>query len=138
MTARTALMGLDAVMAANALGGAWYGLAGAPEVPRKWLAGTPFHSYRVPAVVLGAGVGGTQVAALAALARRDRRAKPVSTLAGGVLVGWIAAQVALIGYRSPLQPAVAAWGLGTLALSRRLAGEEGGQPPDVPPDGHRR
>ncbi|HYI19120.1 MAG TPA: hypothetical protein VD836_10450 [Solirubrobacteraceae bacterium] len=46
--ARAALIGIDALIAVNAVGGAWYALAGAPNVPKEWLEGSPFRDYRVP------------------------------------------------------------------------------------------
>ena len=42
------LIGIDALIAVNAVGGAWYALAGAPNVPKEWLEGSPFRDYRVP------------------------------------------------------------------------------------------
>jgi hypothetical protein len=119
---RSALIGIHAFTAANALAGAWYALAGAPDVPKEWLEHTPFQDYRIPGAVLAVAVGGGQIAAFAALMRRDRHAKPLSTAAAGVLLAWIATQLAMIGYRSPLQPAVLASAVGTVALSRRLDG----------------
>src|SRR4051794_23718913 len=46
-----ALGALAGLTAANAIGGAVYGVRGAPEVPRAWLAGSPFRDYTVPGVV---------------------------------------------------------------------------------------
>lgn len=48
---RRALVALEAVVALNAVGGGIYGLAGAKNVPREWLAGSPFHSYTIPSLV---------------------------------------------------------------------------------------
>src|SRR3954453_17489242 len=36
-----AIAWVSAVTALNAVGGAWYGLSGAPAVPREWLQGSP-------------------------------------------------------------------------------------------------
>jgi hypothetical protein len=121
---RTALIALDAVMAANAVAGGWYAVSGAPDVPTKWLDGTPFDDYVIPGLALSVLVGGTQAAAALSLLRDDPRAREVSMAASGVLLAWIAAQVAMIGYVSPLQPIVATWAVGTLALAKHgLAGE---------------
>lgn len=119
---RGLLAGAHVVMAANAFAGAWYAVAGAPDVPREWLAGTPFDTYVVPGLVLGGIVGGTQVAAGVALARSAGRAHDVSVAASGVLLAWITTQVAMIGYVSPLQPIVFGWALLALvAAARRSA-----------------
>ena len=119
---RGALIGIHALTAANAVAGAWYALAGAPDVPKEWLDDTPFRDYAIPGAILGVAVGGTQIAAAMALKRRNRHAKPLSSAAAGVLLAWIVTQLAMIGYRSPLQPAVLASAVGTVALSRRLDG----------------
>jgi hypothetical protein len=119
--ARAALVGIDALIAANAVGGAWYALAGAPNVPTEWLRGTPFRDYRIPGAILGVAVGGTHAAATAALVRRTPHAQQLSTAAAGTLAVWTTAQLAMIGYRSPLQPAVLVAAAGSLVLSRRLA-----------------
>jgi hypothetical protein len=110
------LAALHGVMAVNAVGGAWYALGGAPNVPREWLEGTPFDDYRIPGMILGTVVAGSQVAACVALLRRTRHARRTSQAASGVLLGWIGTQLAMIGYRSPLQPIVLTWALGSLAL----------------------
>ena len=117
---RRALIALQGVMALNAFGGAWYAIAGAPNVPTEWLAGTPFDDYVVPGVILGVAVGGSQLAAAVALRVRHRRANELSLAAALVLLAWIATQLAMIGYVSPLQPIVLAWALGTGLLSLGL------------------
>ena len=68
----------------------------------------------------GVAVGGSQLAAATALVRRAPRARRLTTTASGLLLGWIVAQLAMIGNRSPLQPAVLAWAIGSAALGRRL------------------
>jgi hypothetical protein len=112
---------LSAATAVNAFGGAVYGWNGAPGVPREWLRGSPFEDYRVPGVILGAGVGGTAAVAAAAAWRGSAPEAPASILAGGVLTGWIVIQVAVIGLRSGLQPAMAAVGVSLIGLGRRLS-----------------
>jgi hypothetical protein len=57
--ARYTLGGLLALVAVNAFGGGYYGLAGAEGIPREWLAGSPFHSYFVPSLFLLVVVGGS-------------------------------------------------------------------------------
>lgn len=82
----------------------WYALAGAQDTPREWLKRTPFNSYTAPGLILGVAVGGSDLAAACAIWRRSPDAATVSSLAALILLGWIATQVAMIGYRSFLQP----------------------------------
>jgi hypothetical protein len=71
------------------------------------LARSPFGSYLVPGIVLFTVtvVGGTQALAWAEL-RRWPRAGWLSVVAGAVLAGWIAVQVAMIGLGHPMQPSL--------------------------------
>jgi hypothetical protein len=114
------LIGVEAVTAANAFGGAVYALGGAPNVPLEWLDGSPFHSYVVPGLILGGVVGGSQLIAAVSLLRRRPYARTLSSAACLALLGWIATQVAIIGYVSPLQPLMVAVGLLILWLTRRV------------------
>jgi hypothetical protein len=108
---------LHAVVALNAVGGGIYGLTGAAGVPVEWLEHTPFPSYLIPSLILLLVVGGTQVAASLSVAARTPRARRVSLAAGAILLGWIGTQVALIGYVSWLQPAVALAAFANLTLA---------------------
>jgi hypothetical protein len=117
--AQLAVAGLAGVTAVNAVGGAVYGLSGAPAVPREWLRGSPFADYRVPSVILGTVVGGSAAAAAVGAWRASPWSGRASVLAGAVLSGWIAAQLASIGLRSPLQPAMAAVGVTLIGLGAR-------------------
>ena len=116
-TPRRAIVAIEAAVGLNALGGMAYALAGADAVPSEWLERTPFHSYRVPGLYLGLVVGGTSLAAAAAAARNSRHARAVALASSGVTVSWIAPQVAMIGYRSPLQPIVAGAGVAVACLA---------------------
>jgi hypothetical protein len=118
--AEQAIAVLSALTAVNAAAGAWYGLSGAPNVPAGWLEGSPFRTYRVPSLILGVAVGGSTTASALAAWREDEAAAPAAIAAGGVLVVWIAAQVAVIGPRNPLQPAMAAVGVSLIGLGWRL------------------
>jgi peptidoglycan/LPS O-acetylase OafA/YrhL len=70
------------------------------------LARSPFQSYLVPGIVLFTVVGGTQALAAWAEMRRWPRAGWLSVVAGVVLAGWIAVQVAMIGLGHPMQPSL--------------------------------
>jgi hypothetical protein len=111
------LAGLEIFIALNAVGGAVYGLGGAPSVPREWLAGSPFTSYRIPSLVLVIAVGGSMLLAAALRLAEVSIAPAVSLAAGVVFVAWILTQVAMIGYRMWLQPATFVAGLTVIALT---------------------
>jgi hypothetical protein len=120
---RVGLPALELVIALNAVGGAIYGLSGAPDVPPEWLEGTPFNSYVIPSVILLVAVGGGMTAAAAAVLLRLRRAAEASIAAGLTLVVWITAQVLIIvpdGGFSWLQPAMFVAGLLVAGLGWRL------------------
>lgn len=116
---RSALVAIEAVVGVNAMGGMAYALGGARAVPSEWLDGTPFDSYVIPGVYLGVVVGGSCVLAAYAAARDHHLARPAAVAAAAVMETWIAAQVAMIGYRSALQPVVAAAGLAVAVLAGR-------------------
>lgn len=111
---------LGAATAVNAVGGAIYGLSGAPNVPREWLEGSPFRDYRVPSLILGVAVGGSSTAAAAAAWRGSECAGDAAIIAGVVLLGWISVQVAIIGPHSFLQPLMAGVGAAMIGLGSNL------------------
>jgi hypothetical protein len=117
---RCALAAIEGMVAVNALGGMAYALGGAPAVPDKWLDGTPFGSYLVPGLYLGVVVGGSCLAAAYTTVRDPGRARVAAFESSAVMVGWIVAQVAMIGHRSPLQPLVAATGVAVAYLAARV------------------
>jgi hypothetical protein len=119
------LVGFGAV---NAFGGAYYGVAGAEGVPREWLEGSPFSDYTIPSIVLGAVVGGSFLLAAIAVFGRWRNARVLATAAGMIVLGWIAVQVAIIGYVSWMQPVTAAWGVAVLLIARLLGAPDRGAP----------
>jgi hypothetical protein len=114
---KTALIVLQLLVAANAVGGGVYGLAGAKSVPTEWLEGSPFHTYTVPSLFLLCVIGGGMVLATAAWLLRRRVAPWLSLGMGVVLMLWIVAQVAIITLNSWLQPASFAAGLAITALA---------------------
>lgn len=120
------LVAVEVVVALNAIGGAIYGLAGAENVPREWLAGTPFSSYVVPSLILLVVVGGGMSLAAVALLARLQYAAELSVVAGLLLISWIATQVMVIvpdGGFSWLQPTMFAAGMAVAALGWRLRRE---------------
>lgn len=106
--------------ALNAFGGGYYGLSGAQGIPREWLEGSPFRGYFLPSLFLFVVVGGAFLAAGIAILARLRFARPLSLGTGGLVLAWIAVQVAIIGYVSWMQPATVAGGVLILLLTRML------------------
>lgn len=111
------------IVALNAFGGGWYGLAGAKDVPTVWLEGSPFNSYFIPSLVLLIVVGGSCLTA-ALLSFINHRLKiKAAFISGIIMLLWIGVQVVFIGYVSWLQPAVALAGAITLVLAYYLKRE---------------
>ncbi len=117
---RVALGLVLSVVAANAAGGAWYGLTGAQGVPREWLEGSPFHDYMIPSVLLGLAVGGSALLGAIAVFAKWLSARTLALGAAAVLFGWIVVQLALIGYVSWLQPVMATTAVVIAALAAGL------------------
>ena len=92
------------LVAINAFGGGYYGMAGAKDVPVEWLEGSPFHNYFIPSLILFVCVGGSALFAAVAVFRRRRIARKAAFTCGAIMIGWISVQVAIIGYVSWLQP----------------------------------
>lgn len=109
-----------AFSAVNAFGGGVYGMAGAEGVPLEWLEGSPFADYLMPSLILFFVVGGAFALAAVAVLRRWPRARLAAAAAGVVALGWIAVQVAILGFVSWLQPATAVTAIAILALASRL------------------
>lgn len=55
------------LIALNALGGGYYGMAGAKDVPLVWLEGSPFTSYFIPSLILFVCIGGLSLYAFITL-----------------------------------------------------------------------
>jgi hypothetical protein len=118
--ARISLIVLLFIVAFNAFAGGYYGLAGAKNVPPEWLEGSPFRNYFIPSLLLFVVVGGSCLLAALAMLRRWTIAGKLAMLAGIIMLGWIVAQVSIIGYVSWLQPAIAICGILTIFLSSRI------------------
>jgi hypothetical protein len=97
--------------ALNAFAGGYYGLSGARDVPTDWLDGSPFTSYFVPGLILMIVVGGSFLIAAIAVVTDRPGASRTALGSGVIVVVWVAAQVAIIGFVSWLQPVTAAAGL---------------------------
>ena len=114
---RTSLGGLLAFGAVNAFAGGYYGMAGAADVPKEWLEGSPFDSYFIPGLVLFVVVGGSLLAAAIAVFARLPIARTMASAAGAIVLGWLVVETAIIGYVSWMQPATTIGGLLILLLA---------------------
>ncbi|HYL62274.1 MAG TPA: hypothetical protein VE077_06595 [Candidatus Methylomirabilis sp.] len=85
--------------------------------PDLWLQDTRFHSYFLPGLILFLAVGGSQLAAAYAILWRRSLAKRAALFAGIVLTGWMIGELALIGFKAPIQVWFVGGGLLELGLS---------------------
>ena len=92
--ALSAFLGAVLAIAANGAG-----------VPVEYLAHSPFTSFRVPGLILGFVVGGTQLAAAVTLLAKRRGALLLSAIAGFGMIIWVFAELAIIRQYSWLQTA---------------------------------
>jgi hypothetical protein len=118
--------------ALNAFAGGYYGMSGAPGVPVEWLAGGPFTSYVAPGLILFVVVGGTLVNAAVAVFGRSSDGPWAAYLAGTVVLGWMAVQVAIIGFVSWMQPITALGALAVIGLATWLRRSEQDAPGRAP------
>lgn len=96
------------VLALNALGGGYYGMAGAKDIPIEWLKGSPFRDYFFPGLILLIFVGGSALVAAILVFIKHRLAKIAAFGSCAIVVIWLSVQVAIIGYVSWMQPTTAA------------------------------
>ncbi|QFG53380.1 hypothetical protein [Chryseobacterium sp.] len=68
------------LVALNAFGGGWYGMAGADAVPISWLEGSPFRDYFIPSMILFVVVGGSALLSAISVFMRQRKARFLSFL----------------------------------------------------------
>jgi hypothetical protein len=94
------------IVAANAFGGGYYGLAGAENVPLEWLEGSPFSSYFLPSLFLLVVIGGTCLLSGIAVLRQSGSSRLFTFICSALLLGWITIQLLIIGYVSWMQPAI--------------------------------
>ena len=66
----------------------------------EWLKASPFTDYFIPSLILLVVVGGSFLTAAIAVFAGLRVARLAALTAGLVVLGWLAAQVVIIGYVS--------------------------------------
>ena len=104
-------------IALNAVGGGWYGMAGAKGIPLDWLEGSPFRNFFLPSLFLLVVVAGCSGLAAVSILRRWRSAGRIVAVTGIILILWILVQLLIIGYVSWMQPAVCIAGIVILGAS---------------------
>ena len=109
------------LLAINAFGGGYYGMAGAKNVPPEWLKGSPFHNYFVPSLILFVCVGGSALLAAVFVFKQHSMARKAAFSCGVIVLVWLTVQVVIIGYVSWMQPTTAVAAIFILLLSRKLS-----------------
>jgi hypothetical protein len=117
---RRTLLGLHIFHAVSAIGGGIALIVGALPVPLVVLRHTPFDSFVVPGIFLGAVIGGSAAISAGALLARSRHAAAISIGAGAIMVGWILGETALFEGFSWLQGLYLLTGSIALLVSIRL------------------
>jgi hypothetical protein len=113
----------------------------AAGVPLEWLSGSPIPDYSIPGWVLIVAIGLGQAAASLLSAFGHRQFGLAAIVQGGLLAGYIAVEVWVVGWQAALQPLYFILGLVQIALGffaqrKREVGCEGAPDfPGVVPDG---
>lgn len=117
---RRSLGTLLLLVALNAFGGGWYGMAGADAVPISWLEGSRFRDYFIPSMILFVVVGGSALLSAILVFMRQRKARFFSFLCVLIIILWLSIQIITIGYVSWMQPTTAAATFIILLLALKL------------------
>ena len=117
---RNVLAILLLIVAVNALGGGYYAMAGAENVPVEWLEGSPFRNYFLPGLFLFVAIGCLSLVTAITLFMNKNYATTLALVCGIILIVWITTQVTIIGYVSWLQPAMFGAAVIIVTLSRIL------------------
>lgn len=95
---------------------------GGAGFPVELLEGTPFSTPTIPGIILGVGVGGTQLLAAVTLLRRSRAGLLWSAVAAAAMLIWIFTEVAMLDGFQWLQAFYFAVGLSEMILVLALLG----------------
>lgn len=108
------------LIAINAFGGGYYGMAGVEDISLDLLRGSLFKNYFIPSLFLFIVVGGSCLFSAVAVFRGKRIARYASLFCGIILILWIIIQVSIIGYVAWLQPAIFVAGIFIAVLAYLL------------------
>lgn len=102
--AHWSLIGVELLIAANAIYGGLGLIGSGMGMPLEWLQGTPFDSWVLPGVALLVVIAAPMTIAAAAEITRATWAYRMSLAAGALQIGWIVAQVLVLRRYFFLQP----------------------------------
>ncbi len=94
---------------------------GTPAMPIEMLQVSPFTTFFIPGIVLLVLIGAVNVLSLVVTITGGRHRGSMAVLGGGILIGYIAAEVWWIGLQNALQPLYLAMGV-VLLLSGLVQG----------------
>ena len=123
--ASRSLMTVLAVVAVSAVYGGIGLMTTGIGMSQDMLAGTPFSSWTLPGLALLAFVAVPQAVAAGLVAVCHRWAGLAAIVAGAGLVGWIGAEVLLVGQYFVLQPVIVVLGLVEIGLAAWWCGRDG-------------
>jgi hypothetical protein len=115
--ARWLLVGLEVLIAVNAIYGGIGLMVNGMGMPGDWLDATPFDSWTVPGVFLLVAVAVPMSVAAIGELTWWRLAYLASVLAGLVLIGWIVVQVLVLRRYFFLQPVLGVAGVLVIGLA---------------------
>ena len=99
---------------------------GTPAMPIEMLHASPFATFLIPGIVLLVFIGAINVLSLVLTISGGRHRGSIAVVGGGILIGYMAAEVWWIGWQNVLQPLYLVLGvvllLSGLALRRMLLG----------------
>jgi hypothetical protein len=114
------LVGIGAVLGGGALIAAPGGTL--LRMPLSLVEKTPFRTFLIPGIVLCVFVGGSSTAAGWLVIRRRASSPAWAIAAGAILIGWIASEMAMIGYLHWAQAAYLGCGIAIFAAGIYLRG----------------
>ena len=99
---------------------------GTPAMPIEMLHASPFANFFIPGIVLLVFIGAVNILSLLVTITAGRHGGSIAVVGGGILIGYMTAEVWWIGWQNALQPLYLALGvvllLSGLALKRMLLG----------------
>ena len=114
---RSALIVLEILIGVGAVVGGVLVLSGVKGISRQWLRHSRSEAYLLPALAFVVLVGGTMLTAAGLLLGDVCAGRELSLIAGMVILAWVGAQFAIVGYRHWVQFVILVLGLAVMVLS---------------------